>query len=374
MTHQFKILFITLLSFSILVSCSESKTEENIEDVFIIKGSSKIESNQALLYKANNISYNDFILVDTLNIQEDGSFNKMYSLESNYYKLVLSDDVTIPLLIDLGQIIEINVNQKGESTVVGSKDTDQFMAYENFRKITLEETVYPLRKEISETDIQETELIEQLNKQLLQAEENYRDVLINSVIAMESSIAIYPTIIRWNINHINYYDSIAKVFTARFPNSNMSEEINLKVKRLKQAAVGSKVEDIISKDPNRNSLSLNEIKGTYTLIDFWASWCASCRNESKGLSALYNKYKPKGFEIYGIALETKENNWLKAIKKDNRVWSNVSDLNSYESDAAINFSVTSLPKNFLIDSEGTIIAKDLHDNNLEQILDSLLSE
>src|SRR5215813_6329123 len=66
-------------------------------------------------------------------------------------------------------------------------------------------------------------------------------------------------------------------------------------------------------DMKGDSLRLSSMKGKVFLLDFWASWCVPCRYSNKGLIKLYSKYKQNGFEILGVSLDEKRNEWKKAV-------------------------------------------------------------
>jgi thiol-disulfide isomerase/thioredoxin len=126
-------------------------------------------------------------------------------------------------------------------------------------------------------------------------------------------------------------------------------------------------------DKNGAVVPLSSIKAKYILIDFWGSWCAPCRRESRLLGVLYQKFKPAGFEIYGVGLESGKENWLKAIEQDKRIWTNVSTFQEFETPVAFDYAVTSLPANVLVDSSGKVIAKNLHGNDLQAAIEELFS-
>ena len=119
---------------------------------------------------------------------------------------------------------------------------------------------------------------------------------------------------------------------------------------------------------------LSAIKAKYILIDFWGSWCPPCRRESPLLSELYKKFKPEGFEIYSVGLESGKKNWLKAIEQDKRIWINVSTFQEFETPVAFDYAVTSLPANFLIDNTGKVIARNLHGSELKAVVEKLFSK
>ena len=131
-----------------------------------------------------------------------------------------------------------------------------------------------------------------------------------------------------------------------------------------------------SQMPNSSNetISLNNIQKKYTLIDFWASWCPPCRTESKLLNSLYSAYNAKGFEIYGISLDSKRESWLNAIEKDQRNWTEVSTVEGFKTPVSAAYGITSLPTNFLIDASGKIVAVNIHGRELKAKIDALFLE
>jgi hypothetical protein len=87
---------------------------------------------------------------------------------------------------------------------------------------------------------------------------------------------------------------------------------------------------------------------------------------------LYSKYGNEGFEIYGVSLDSDKKQWLGALEKDKRIWTNVSTLEGFKTPAAYSYAVTALPLSYLIDSEGKILAKDIHGEELEKLVDELM--
>ena len=111
----------------------------------------------------------------------------------------------------------------------------------------------------------------------------------------------------------------------------------------------------------------------YVLLDFWASWCFPCMGEVPYLVKAYDKYKSKGFEIYGCSLDESGEDWATAVKKKNMNWIHVSDLKGWKNAGAALYEVRSIPTNYLIDcSTGKIVATDLRGTNLAAKLAELL--
>ena len=83
---------------------------------------------------------------------------------------------------------------------------------------------------------------------------------------------------------------------------------------------------------------------------------------------MYNKYKDKGFEIYGVSLDRDKKNWLGAIESDKLDWVHVSDLKYWQSEVVGLYGFSGIPYTVLIDREGKILAKGLRGEQLESKL------
>ncbi|WP_221929009.1 TlpA family protein disulfide reductase [Solitalea koreensis] len=137
---------------------------------------------------------------------------------------------------------------------------------------------------------------------------------------------------------------------------------------------GYRAPEISLQDVNGKMLSLSSLRGKYVLIDFWASWCAPCRNEMPSVVKLYADYKDQNFEIFGVSLDTKKENWVKAIMDDHITWLQVSELKSWQSQAVRDYGIDAIPATCIIDPKGMIIAKNLHGDELKQFMKKLFNK
>ena len=135
--------------------------------------------------------------------------------------------------------------------------------------------------------------------------------------------------------------------------------------------VGKTAPDFIQSDTAGVKTRLSTVKGKYILIDFWSSWCVPCRAETPYLVAAMKKYGGKGLQMVSISLDDKRNLWTEAINKDQMTWVNVSDLKGWGNEIARAYRIHSIPRNFLIDAKGKIIAKDLRGTAVMAYLDQL---
>ncbi len=140
----------------------------------------------------------------------------------------------------------------------------------------------------------------------------------------------------------------------------------------KNLKIGDKYADFSQLDIKGDLVKLSDFTNKVLLLEFWGSWCIPCRQEHPELLNLYQEFKEKGFEIIGIAADTKKVQWIEAVQKDRLTWPNLSDLNGDSNKAALMYGVSRYPTNFLIDKNGIIIAKDIRGKELTLKLQQLL--
>ena len=144
---------------------------------------------------------------------------------------------------------------------------------------------------------------------------------------------------------------------------------------MKNVEIGGIAPDFAAPNPTGETVSLASVKGKYTLIDFWASWCKPCRFENPNLVKAYNEYHDQGFNIIGVSLDQPNGKarWLKAIKDDGLPWPQISNLQFWQDPIARMYNVHAIPASFLLDENGVIIARDLRGAQLEAKLASLFA-
>lgn len=169
-------------------------------------------------------------------------------------------------------------------------------------------------------------------------------------------------------------DEIVPMLDADLKNNPQYARIETYYSALTNTAVGQKFTNIKALTPEGNEIALSDYagKGKYVLVDFWASWCPPCRKDMPEVVRIYNLYKDKGFEIVGVSLDRKKDEWEEKIKDFNITWPQMSDLKYWEAEPAATYAVNSIPHMVLIDPEGTIIAKKIGPGELEEKLSELL--
>lgn len=168
---------------------------------------------------------------------------------------------------------------------------------------------------------------------------------------------------------IAYADEIENKFTDNRYVSQFKEE----AKKLKRLAVGQPAPEIESFTPNNKAVKLSDFRGQYVLVDFWASWCAPCRQENPNIVKQYHIYKDKGFTVLGVSLDNNPGSWMRAIESDQLEWTQVSDLQAWSSDLVEDYSIKAIPTSYLLDPDGKILAKNLRGKALAEFLAKILN-
>lgn len=137
-------------------------------------------------------------------------------------------------------------------------------------------------------------------------------------------------------------------------------------------AVGDMAPELAMNDVDGKPVSLSQLRGKYVLIDFWASWCAPCRDENPNIVAAFNRFKDKNFTVLSVSLDDNKQAWINAIKDDKLNWQHISDLKKWNTAAVPLYGFDGIPYNVLIDPQGKIIAADLRGNALQNKLQEVL--
>lgn len=146
------------------------------------------------------------------------------------------------------------------------------------------------------------------------------------------------------------------------------------VESQRNVAVGKSAPDFTLDSSKGTKLALSDFRGKLLILDFWASWCGPCRRENPNVLKIYKAFKEKGLEILSVSLDTKKDEWLRAIEEDGLIWNHASDLKGFKSEVPQKYGVSGIPAIFLIGKDGKIIAKGLRGEELEERVTELLKK
>jgi len=315
-------------------------------------------------------------VVQEARISQDGKFTMTIMLkEPEIYDLGVDNSSLVQVLAKPGDRIYLTIN-KDSIRVTGSKETQYLVDYEANRKMVFNKY---LKRTYDSSAVAvksgNKERIEYWNVEHEKASENYKAELaqwVEQPFFINSLAAIHHSI-RWNPEtDTALMNQMVSIFRKKYPKYDLTRQLVNKVNATKRIAIGAIAPMFASTDTTGKQIDLKGYRGKYTLIEFWASWCAPCREESPTLVRLYNEYKDKGFEILSVSIDKNTTQWKSAIRQDGYTWGNVCDLDGYGGPAAALYTVTAIPNSFLLDKNGRIIAKNLRGKDLESKLAELM--
>ena len=301
----------------------------------------------------------------TFNGRQDAAVNRFITYTPAKGKRMMTD-----FFLENGNI---TVAMGEETTVAGTPNNDAYKAFKKEYAVLNKEmrALYEKSKAEGLTEEQNAEI----EKQYEELDAKANALIYNTIdanIANAVGIYLFP-------NYSYQFDlAQQKALVAKIPAEYLSNErIDKIIKRievLEKTAVGQKFTDFEMPTPDGKTLKLSDViaKNKYTLIDFWASWCGPCRREMPNVVAAYKEFHKKGFGIVGVSLDSKAEDWKKAIKELGMTWDHMSDVKGWQCEGAALYGVNSIPATVLVAQDGTIVERNLRGDAIAEKLKELL--
>lgn len=280
-----------------------------------------------------------FFTIDSAQLKDGRyQFNKKLILPELYGLTLDKDKNPLYVFLESGKInVDLDTTKYYSDAVVqGSKSQDLFNAYKKQRNVDIKTFIQQNPRSIVAAYVLYRDFSYRLSRE--QLEEN--------ITYLDPSLQQTP------------YVAVLK------------ELVNV----LGTVAIGQPAPDFTALNPEGQSINLAQFRGQYVLLDFWAAWCVPCRRENPNVVSAYQKYHDQGFTVVGVSLDKNKADWTTAIAADHLTWPQVSDLQFWNSAPAKLYGIRAIPGNVLIDPKGTIIARNLRGEELQQTLARLLSK
>lgn len=405
MKNNTKLIVLLTLPLAILFACKGKKDKNAKKDANIELSGKFSHSKAGATIKLIEITPEETHTIDSVIANENGEFSFSLNNENpGFYRLNTGNGKGIPMILKPGDKAVISadflepernysITGSDESTILKSLNEGiggQMQRIDSLKKVygakndqsqayldSIASSAKPSDKNFSKLK-ERLIIIQQNEKQKLEAlakslDKPYQEIKIqmddyvrNFILSHKTSISSLAIINSLNPEkNTSVYQMLDSALFAVFPNSPHVKDFHERVSKLALLSNGSSSPELEIPGTDGKPIKLSSLRGKYVLVDFWASWCGPCRQENPNNVKLYNQYKNKGFEIYGVSLDREKGAWLKAIKDDNLSWIQVSDLEQWNSPVVKMFDIEGIPYTLLLDKEGKIIAKGLRGRALE---------
>jgi len=123
---------------------------------------------------------------------------------------------------------------------------------------------------------------------------------------------------------------------------------------------------------NGRTVSLPDFKGKLLVLNFWASWCPPCVQETPSLSQFAAAYAPKGVVVLGISVDKDEKAYRNFIQRFKPNFLTAREFKIHE-----DYGTFMYPETYIINSQGKVLHKlaepvEWMDPRMTQLIDSLL--
>ncbi len=120
-------------------------------------------------------------------------------------------------------------------------------------------------------------------------------------------------------------------------------------------------------------VSLDDLQGKVVLLDFWATWCAPCREALPHVKEIARKCQDQPLVVLSISLDQDEQKWKDFVAKNEMTWPQYCD-GGFTGPIARMFGVSAIPHTFTIDADGVMQDEKIGDSSVEGKLKKLLAK
>ena len=335
--------------------------------------------------------------IDSVKVSDDGTFNLEREIEfPAFYLLKINQRNFLTMLIEPGDNIKVNTYYDSLNypiSVTGSAGTESMSEYNRTLRRTINKlsglsNIYRDNKDNPQLPAV-IESLDSIAQTYLNDINSYTKGYIDkNLTSLISLIALYQQVapnvyVLSPSRDYNYYikvdSSLSLLYPGYEPVTSLHNQVQELVANMKGTLAnapvsgeGADAPEIILPSPEGDTIKLSSTRGSLVLLDFWASWCAPCRQENPNLVKAYNLYHKKGFQIYQVSLDKTREAWIKGIQDDKLgKWIHVSDIQYWNSKVVQLYKIESIPSNFLLNKEGRIIASNLRGEALQTKLAEL---
>jgi thiol-disulfide isomerase/thioredoxin len=375
--YFFKTNFLLLIFFSayFISSCNRvgNKNQENYEIHGYISG---LFEGKAVLGKLENGKIRS---VDSVMIQKNQFVFKGGHLSTpEVYYLIFDNGLGVVEFFLENSYIEINgdIRNLEKCEIKGSATQSEYSSFLENNSIYEDKQHNIYTQFDSARAKNDTLLLQSLDSTYHTIYNEQIDFIIKYVIQNNKSVVSAFIAARTLMPLINTADleKVLSNFSPALSESPYIEELTSEITNRRATEIGREAPEIALPDTSGIINSLNNQRGKYVLLDFWASWCGECRIQNKEFAKLVEKYGNKKFVIFAVSLDENRANWKKVIDTDRLKAVHVCSLKGSVSPEAKLFAVKKIPTLLLINPEGIIVLREFTAPESRKFLENIFKK
>jgi peroxiredoxin len=340
---------------------------------------------------------NELLNVDSAIVSEDGRFEFKRKVKfPSFYLLKINQNNFLTMLIEPGEKIKMTSHFDSLNypvAIIGSKGTKLIADY-NKRLIKTRNNLNKLNdiydRNSGRPDVANViDSLDKLGDGYLNDMNSYAKKYIDNNVSSLATIPVLYSQLTQEIyildpqKDLSYFLKVDSSLFKKYPEYGPVIDLHNQIKQMvtyfessesSKTNPGERMEapEIALPSPEGDTIKLTSTRGSFVLLDFWASWCSPCRIENPNLVKAWNLYHNRGFKIYQVSLDKTKEAWVKGIQDDGLdKWIHVSDVSYWQSVVVSLYKIESIPANYLLDREGRIIATNLRGDALQRKLAEL---
>lgn len=135
---------------------------------------------------------------------------------------------------------------------------------------------------------------------------------------------------------------------------------------MESLSVGQEAPLFESTTVSGDTIALADFRGEVVLLEFWATWCGPCLPEIPYFKDVWSEYRGDDFQLIGISLDESIGALKEFIEAENITWPQIQQERGSFDEVTEMYSVNGIPRTYLIDRKGTIVAKDFRQEEIEK--------
>src|SRR5690554_5580134 len=356
------------------------------------------EFDETLKYSGDLASVNNFLAAKYLWNEENLSYKDLFSLnEDEFLKKIEANESTMDSLYATFQVENENFDKiiSEENKYANAALIEN---YQNAHVYYTQDEAFRVSKDFYSPvkDINYSDTLAFRNSKTYQ---NLVNAHLNRVVSAESGDQD-PTIAYLNkvdntlpggyaknslmMGHLQYglkpdenLDQVFEIFKNANTNPEYLATITQRYELLKSLTPGNPSPSFNYENYKGGTTSLADLKGKYTYIDVWATWCGPCLREIPSLKEVEKDYANKNIQIVSISIDESKDydKWREMVEEKSLGGIQLMADNNWSSKFVQDYAILGIPRFILVDPEGNIVSADAprpSDPQLRKMLDELL--